>query len=52
MKIIRVVLYVAAVGFCVLGVIGHSASWVAAALSFFAATMIVVGQQKNKGTKK
>lgn len=49
--IISVVLYVAAVDFCVLGFTGHSAAWAAAALSFFAATMIVVGQQKNKGTK-
>lgn len=31
--------------------VGHSAAWDAAALSFFAATMIVVGQQKNRGTK-
>lgn len=51
MKIISVVLYVAAVGFCVLGFIGHSAAWAAAALSFFTATMMIVGQQKDKRAK-
>ena len=51
MKIISLVLYVVAIGFCVLGFIGHSAARAAAALSFFAATMIIVGQQKNKRTK-
>ncbi len=51
MKIISVMLYVAAVGFCVLGLIGHSAAWAAAALSFFAATMMMVGRQKDKRAK-
>lgn len=44
-------LYAATIGFGIWGFMGHSAAWAAAALSFFAATMIIVGQQKKKGTK-
>lgn len=51
MKIISVVLYVAAAGFCVLGFIGHSVAWSAAAMNFFAATMMRVGRQKDKRAK-
>lgn len=47
MKILSLVLYAAAIGFCVWGLIGHSAAWAAAALSIFAATMIIVGQKKD-----
>lgn len=48
MKMIGLVLYAAAAGCCALGVIGHSGAWAAAALSFFASTMMIVGQQKDK----
>lgn len=51
MKIISLILYVVAIGFGVLGFVGHSAAWAAAALSFFFAIMIIVEQQKNKETK-
>lgn len=52
MKILYWVLFIVAVCFCVVGFMGHTAAWGAAALSFFAATMIIVGQRKNKGDKK
>ena len=47
MKIICVALYIVALCACVAGFMGHSPAWVAAALSFFAATMVII-QQKNK----
>ena len=52
LKILYWVLFIVAVCFCVVGFMGHTAAWGAAALSFFAATMIIVGQRKNKGDKK
>ena len=52
MKILYCVLFLAAVCFCIIGFMGHTAAWGAAALSFFAATMIVVGQRNNKDGKK
>lgn len=52
MKILYWVLFIAAVGFCVVGFMGHNTAWGAAALSFFGATMIIVGQRKNNYDKK
>lgn len=52
MKILYWVSFIAAVCFCVVGFMGHTAAWGAVALSFFAATMIIVGQRKDKGSKK
>lgn len=51
MKILYWVLFIAAVCFCVVGFMGHTTAWGASALSFFAATMIIVGQRKNKDSK-
>lgn len=52
MEILSFILYVVGVGFCIAGFIGHSTAWVGAALCFFAATMIIIGQQKEKHNKK
>lgn len=43
--IARIVLFVAAIVFCVLGLIGHKEAWAAAALCSFAAVMISVGHR-------
>lgn len=51
MKIISLLLYIAAVGFAVLGLAGHSTAWAASALSFFAGTMVMIGRQRNKGAR-
>lgn len=48
MKILYIVLYVMAIGFCIAGFLGHSAAWAAAAVSFFAGSMVIIGQQKRK----
>lgn len=52
MKTVGLLFYVIGICFCIAGFFGHSGAWVAAALSFFAATMMVVGQRKNKDHKK
>lgn len=44
-------MYIAAIGFGTLGLTGHFTAWAASALSFFAATMVITGRQKKKGTK-
>ncbi len=46
------VLLIVAVCFCVAGLMGHPAAWGAAALCFFAAVMVIVGQQKKHGDGK
>lgn len=48
MKILYLLLYVAGICFCIIGLVGHAAAWAVAALSFFSATMIIIGQRKNK----
>lgn len=52
MNLLYWVLFIAAICFCVVGLMGHTAAWGAAALCFFAAVMIIVGQRKNHGDKK
>ena len=39
-KNISLVLFIAAIVFCIIGFIGHSAAWSAAALCFFAAILV------------
>lgn len=51
MKIFAVILYVAAVAFCIAGLFQHTAAFAAAAMCFFAATMIIVGK-RNEGDKE
>ncbi len=51
MKIVCIVLNVMAFGFCVAGFLGHSAAWAAAAVSFFAGSMVVVGRRNKKDTE-
>lgn len=51
MKIFAVILYVAAVVFCIAGLSLHTAAFAASAMCAFAATMIVVGK-RNKGDKE
>ena len=48
MKLLCFALFIAAIIFCALGFGGHSAAWAAAALCFFAAIMMIVGQRKKK----
>lgn len=47
MKIIYSILFIIAVVFCIVGLLGHTSGFVAGALCFFAATMVVVGK-RNK----
>lgn len=47
MKIIYWIFFILGICFCVVGASGHVAAWSAAALCFFAATMIVI-RQRNK----
>lgn len=47
MKIISGILYGIGIIFCVLGCLGHITAWAAAALLFFAATMILMNQKKE-----
>ena len=51
MKILFCILFIAAVFFCVIGFMGHTTAWGAAALSFFGAAMIIVRQRKNNDNK-
>ena len=47
MKLISLLLYAAAIGFCVVSLLGHSGAWAAAALLFFAGSMVLIGQRKK-----
>lgn len=49
MKALSWVLYIVGIGFCIVGFMGHSAAWAAAAMCFFAATMNLV--RKKRGEK-
>ena len=48
MKVLYGIFFVLAIIFCIVGVMGHTMAWSAASLCFFAATMIIVNQRKNK----
>lgn len=48
MKIVGFVLFLAGICFCIAGFIGHYTAFAGAALSFFAAVMIIIRQAKNK----
>lgn len=46
-KTVGFVFFCAAIVFCALGISGHREAWAAAALCFFAAIMVIVGQRGN-----
>lgn len=47
MKGFSIVLFILGTCFCVAGFLGHTTAWAGAALSFFAAVMILAGRQRN-----
>ena len=48
MKVLYGVLLTVGLCFCAAGTVGHTAAWAAAALCFFAATMVAVGQRNKR----
>lgn len=48
MKVFYGVLLTVGLCFCAAGAVGHTAAWAAAALCFFAATMVAVGQRNKR----
>lgn len=51
MKILSLTLYIVGICFCIAGITGHFPAFAGAALSFFAATMIIVRQAKSNCTQ-
>lgn len=45
MRIVCLVLFVAEIVFCALGLSGHKEAWAAVTLCFFSAIMVIVGRR-------